>query len=369
MDDLRFLEPLGEYIDNSNAVLKAVDGDGRVCHISHRINPFRLIDKCPLLYHAFECGVKDRPQASIEAPSQTAVISLLRYCYTGSYLPFTAEDAPVTLLVHAHVYKMAEDFDIPELQLQAHGNFSVQVDCACSLSTPPHDLLETIRFVYIYFASPQARQQQGLVNTLLNYCISVFQYHQLGESVGFLEVVQQLPEFRQDLCRTNMERNFQDDCAFDIIRLALDALEPQRSTYPTLLASRDLPEVMLYDRPPSPLRLTLPHHIPNAEARPDQGYQSDTSTTSEATMQPSSFTSGQSTLVHRPKFSTMDVGFATDSSTEDEGFSIVHRPRRPITPTLEDLMSSPEIIPSRPIDVLAATGSDYPDDDDDWTML
>jgi hypothetical protein len=212
MDDLAFLEPLGEHIDNNNAILKAVDSDGCVYHISDRINPFRLIDKCPLLFHAFECGVEDRTQANIEAPSQAAVISLLRYCYTGSYLPFAFEDAPITLLLHAQVYKMAEDFDMPELQLNAHGNFSVQVDCACSLPTPPDDLLDTIRFVYFYFASLQARQQQGLVQTLLNYCISVFQYHQLGESVEFLEVVKQIPEFRQDLCRTNMDRNFQDDC-------------------------------------------------------------------------------------------------------------------------------------------------------------
>jgi hypothetical protein len=212
MDDLTFLEPLGENIDNNNAILKVVDCEGRVYDISDRINPYRLIERCPLLYHAFESDVEHRPQASIEAPSQAAMISLLRYCYTGNYLPFVAEDAHITLVLHAHVYKMAEDFDIPELQLQAHGNFSVQVDCACSLPAPPHDLLDTIRFVYVYFASPQARQQQGLIHTLLNYCISVFQYHHLGESVEFLEVVQQIPEFRQDLCRTNMERNFEDDC-------------------------------------------------------------------------------------------------------------------------------------------------------------
>jgi hypothetical protein len=85
-------------------------------------------------------------------------------------------------------------------------------------------------------------------------------------------------------------------------------------------------------------------------------------------MRPRSFTSGQSTLVHRPKSSIMDIGFVTDSSSEDEGFSIVHRPKRPTTLTAEDIMSSPEIVPSNPIDVLAATGSNYPDDDD-WTML
>jgi hypothetical protein len=212
MDDFSFLEQLGGEYGTESATLKVVIAEGRVCHISDRVNPYRLLDTCPLLYHAFEYGSQTRLQASIEAPSRASVVSLLRYCYIGSYLPPGAKFAPITLLLHAEVYKMAEDYDIPELQLLAHGNFSVQVDCACSLPTPPHDLLETIRFVYDYFASPHARQQQSLVHTLLNYCISMFQYHKLGESVDFLEVVRQIPEFRQDLCRTNMERNFQDDC-------------------------------------------------------------------------------------------------------------------------------------------------------------
>jgi hypothetical protein len=212
MDDLAFLDLFGGGPGSNNATLKAVLRDGQVCHISDRVCPYRLLESCPLLYHAFEDGYQGRPQANIEGPSRSAVIALLRYCYTGSYLYPGAEHAPILLLLHAETYKMAEDFDVPELQLLAHGNFSCQVDFACSLPTPPQDLLDTIRYVYAYFASPQARQQQGLVHTLLNYCISVFQYHRLAESVDFLDVVRQIPEFYQDLCRTNMERNFQDDC-------------------------------------------------------------------------------------------------------------------------------------------------------------
>jgi hypothetical protein len=212
MEDLTFLDQFGGDYGDNNGTLKAVDPAGYVSHISDRICAFRLLDNCPLLYHAFEYGSQDRLQASIEAPSRAAAIALLRYCYTGSYLPPNSEYASILLLLHAHVYKMAEDFDIPELQLLAHGNFSVQVDLACSLPEPPQDLLETIRHIYAHFATPQARQQQGLVHTLLNYCVAVFQYHKLGESVEFLEVVKQVPEFRQDLCRTNMERNFQDEC-------------------------------------------------------------------------------------------------------------------------------------------------------------
>jgi hypothetical protein len=217
MDDLSFLNQTWQLVysggyDSSNGTLKIVLPNGQVDHISDCISTYQLLDRCPLLYHTFEYGYQSRLQASIEAPSRSAVIALLRFCYTNSYLPPGAEDAPISFLLHAQVYKMAEQFDIPELQLVAHGNFSCQVDFACSLPYPPHDLLETIRYVYIYFADPVSRQHQSLVQTLLNYCISVFQYHRLGESAEFLEVVQQVPEFRQDLCRTNMDRNFSDDC-------------------------------------------------------------------------------------------------------------------------------------------------------------
>lgn len=213
MDDLSFLDQLlsADYGENT-ATLKVVLPHGQVEHISDQICPYRLLDNCPLLYHAFEFGHHSRLQASIEAPSRSAVIALLRYCYTNNYLPPDAEYAPIMFLPHAQIYKMAKDFDIPELQIMAHGHFAFQVEFACSLPEPPNDLLETIRYIYVHFASPEARLHEDILQTLLNYCISVFQYHKLGESAEFLEVVTDIADFRQDLCRTNMDRNFQDDC-------------------------------------------------------------------------------------------------------------------------------------------------------------
>jgi hypothetical protein len=107
---------------------------------------------------------------------------------------------------------MSEDYDVPELQLLAHGNFSCQIDFACCMPTIPQDLFGSIRFVYQHYSSQQARRQHGLVSTLLNYCISVFIQQKLGENVDFLKLAAELPEFCQDLCRTNMERNFEDAC-------------------------------------------------------------------------------------------------------------------------------------------------------------
>jgi hypothetical protein len=157
MDDLPFLDAYLEQ-GQSNATLKVVLPNGEVREISDRICPFKFLDKCPLLYHAFEYGFQSRLQASLEAPSEYAIISLLRYCYTGSYLPPQAEYGPILLLPHVETYKIAEDFDVAELQLLAHGNISLQVDFACSLPAPPQDLLETIRFVYRHYASQKARR-------------------------------------------------------------------------------------------------------------------------------------------------------------------------------------------------------------------
>lgn len=209
MDDMSFLEELGGA---ENATLKAVLPDGQVCHISDIVCPFKFLDHCPLLYHAFESDEHGRLQASIEATSTSSVISLLRFCYTGSYLPVGLNAEFFSLLQHAEVCKLASNFDVPELQLLAHGNFSCQIECACSLPNPPQELPNTIRFLYKYFASYGSRQEYGLVDTLLNYCVSAYHYHKLGQNKEFLDVVAEISTFCQDLCRTNIARDFADDC-------------------------------------------------------------------------------------------------------------------------------------------------------------
>ncbi|KAH7380090.1 hypothetical protein BKA66DRAFT_420212 [Pyrenochaeta sp. MPI-SDFR-AT-0127] len=379
MDDLSFLETFGEC-GASNATLKAVLASGQVCHISDHICPYNLIDACPLLYHAFEYGFHSRLQASIDAPSRSAVVSLVRYCYTGSYLSAEeAEYAPILLLPHAETYKLAEDFNVPALQLLAQGNFSCQVDFACCLPAPPQDLLETIKFVYHHYAAQLSRQQHSLVNTILNYCISNFLYHRLAENTDFLAVVADIPEFRQDLCRTNMERNFQDDCAVAIVRLALDALPIYSGPPPTLLSSKDLPQEMLYDIPHTP-----PYEKAEVPSCPADNEMADvgvaaTSGGESGDNQPLSNipmghlgpnVSISNTIAYRyrnpPSIKNLDL--EPDSSSDEEGFSLVYRPKTLALAAPDEPMSSPELIPSAPIDILAATGSNYPTDDE-WTML
>lgn len=215
MDDLSFLdEDLSSEYGAYDAILKAVLPGGKVIHIADTVCPVKFLDSCPLLYHAFEYNAQSRLQAGIEATSETAIISLVRYCYTGTYLAEEPDGESVRLLQHAETYKIAEDFDVPELQIMAHGNFSCQIEYACCLTKPPEDLLDTIRFIYCYFASDEARRKHNLVDTLLNYCVAVYLIHQLGESLDFLTAIHELPAFRQDLCRTNIVRNFEDDCKY-----------------------------------------------------------------------------------------------------------------------------------------------------------
>ncbi|KAL1800274.1 hypothetical protein ACET3X_000616 [Alternaria dauci] len=407
MDDLSFLDAHLER-GQSNATLKVVLPNGEVREISDRICPFKFLDKCPLLYHAFEYGFQSRLQASLEAPSEYAIISLLRYCYTGSYLPPQAEYGPILLLPHVETYKIAEDFDVPELQLLAHGNIAIQIDFACSLPAPPQDLFETIRFVYRHYASQKARRQHALVGTILNYCISTFLTHKLGQEAEFLKVAADIPDFRQDLCCTNMGRNFEDECALDIVRFSLDTLRTQPCARPTLLASRDLPQEMICGDSTNTPRESYYSHGDHLAATPYK--------THEEASQDNMVDSAITTFVHRPKaerrvtfaetnvdLQSMDThsGRSEDDSTsklsgtttsfsapalfnpaatqstpdddaleEDQGFTLVSRPKPHTLATIDEPMSSPEMLPTPVLDILAASGTDYTsDDDDDWDMI
>jgi hypothetical protein len=125
---------------------------------------------------------------------------------------------------------------------------------------------------------------------------------------------------------------------------------------------------MLIDRPGTPIPATAsvlsyrPFHAPADE---EEQYWKNTN---DSMRRVDSIASSISTLVCRPKQPDLNTGSETESSSEDEGFAIVHRPKPATVAVPDEPMSSPEIIPSRPIDILALTGSDY-SDDDDWDML
>ena len=63
MDDVKFLEEAAT--SDSTATLMVLLPDNAVVQI-HHVNPFIVLDKCPLLFHAFEFGAQGVQQASIE---------------------------------------------------------------------------------------------------------------------------------------------------------------------------------------------------------------------------------------------------------------------------------------------------------------
>ncbi|KAF1978571.1 hypothetical protein BU23DRAFT_564153 [Bimuria novae-zelandiae CBS 107.79] len=218
MDDLSFLEQAATVGSSTAATLMVLLPDSSVIQI-HNINTFTVLDKCPLLFHAFEFReYGDVQQACIEATSRSAVISLLRFLYTGTYL-IDQDDCLGSLLPHAEVFKIAEDFDVPELQVQSYVNFTRDTEFACCRATPPSDLCATIQFLYSHLAGRQSQEHQSLLDTLLNYCISVFTYQALHEQEDFRQTVFENPSFHQDLCKTSLKRNFEDDGASEIMQL------------------------------------------------------------------------------------------------------------------------------------------------------
>jgi len=148
-----------------------------------------------------------------------------------------------------------------------------------------------------------------------------------------------------------------DQGAHEIIQLALDMLQPQPNPRPTLLASRDLPKEMLVDRPASLAREIALDPVRNAANTSQvEDFRLGQDNVEDGAAAP--FAQGRaSTLVWRPKNQGPVVvrgGFDTDSSSsEDEGFTVVHRPKpqpcatpasppRPSSPVASSSQEQPE---------------------------
>ncbi|KAF2803691.1 uncharacterized protein BDZ99DRAFT_526174 [Mytilinidion resinicola] len=203
-----------------NASLSVVASDGVMT--IHNLHPGTIGRRCPLLELSFEQGASGIPRASVEATSVDLVVHFLRFCYTGDYLSYDDMGAlPFSLLMHAQLCRMAEIFEVPELQALAHTNVIRETELACSLPSPPLDLCPAIRFIYEHLAD-----QRPLVETILHYCVYCFLQHRLGTDDSFRQVAFELRPFHQDLCRTSFQRGFQDDGAIDIVRLPVQESTP-----------------------------------------------------------------------------------------------------------------------------------------------
>ena len=187
--------------------------------------------------------------------------------------------------------------------------------------------------------------------------------------------------------------------------MCLDTLQAQPCVRPTVLASRDLPQEMICD---DLADIPCQPHYPRGDLLTDIEYG-----TYQEAGQDNMVDSITATLVHRPKvaqrvtFAEANIGLQSgsdsncsdstsifklpgiatsfpappsfncpttqptnndDSSSEDQGFMLVSRPKPHILATIDEPMSSPEIVPTPVVDILAVSGTDY-SSDDEWDMI
>ncbi|KAF2191051.1 hypothetical protein K469DRAFT_622365 [Zopfia rhizophila CBS 207.26] len=293
---------------SGNATLMVILPDGTVSHINN-LDPYTISNKCPLLSLSFEHGMDGVPKASIEATSLELVIYFLRYLYLSDYLVCNDfEPVPCSLLIHAELCKMAENYDLPELQIAAHVNLLRETELSCSRPTPPLGLCEAIRFIYEHLAD-----QQPLIETLLNYCVFCFQYHALGSNPEFRKVAYEIGPFHRDLCRTSFNRGFQDDGAAEIVCLPVCRPNPH--------SEADLGERALGD-------FLFELWCDSDGAQLDSCNNAELGSKKRRKMH----AEAGFTLVYRPKDPNALDTLGTGESSSDEGFTVVHRPNGCIAP-------------------------------------
>ncbi|TKA75467.1 hypothetical protein B0A55_04583 [Friedmanniomyces simplex] len=206
-----------EWYPKGNATLTFPGHDGELQSIGG-IAPWVIESRCPLLAMAFEDS-RSGPQLHLEALSQPAAWPLLRYLYTGSYALTTAaghyfEDVPTSVLLHCRLYRLADIYALPELRSEAYLNVLRQCEFGCSSPNKPIDLCDAIRFVYGHL-----QEHEQLIDAIVNYCVSCFQRHRLGEDEQFKELAYTIRPFHQALCRNSMGREFENETAAAIIQL------------------------------------------------------------------------------------------------------------------------------------------------------
>ncbi|KIW08358.1 uncharacterized protein PV09_01274 [Verruconis gallopava] len=180
---------------------------------------------CPLLAFSFEERSNGRKIHVLTASSIELVSRFLRFLYTGEYhvLDHTGQELPCSLLLHAQLYHYGELYDVPLLVNTAYLHISQACEIACSMPSPPADLCNTLKYLY-----KNVNSCFEVHHTILHYCITCFSHHHLGDSPDFRNLLLELPECEQDLCKLNMQRGFEDETSADIIRMQLPRTEQRQ---------------------------------------------------------------------------------------------------------------------------------------------
>lgn len=110
------------------------------------------------------------------------------------------------MLFHCQLYHLGDMYDLEELKTQAYVNVLRQCEFGCSSPEKPIDLCAAIQYLYQHLPN-----DKRVANTILDYCVSCFLRHRLGEDQEFRSLAYELRPFHQALCANTRERGFEDE--------------------------------------------------------------------------------------------------------------------------------------------------------------
>lgn len=197
------------------------DCDGNIVSL-HGLHASIIETRSPLIAAAFEKSRFGQRLHLDTLSSQTAE-PFIRFLHTGSYAIDGAwHDVPTSVLLHCKMYNLADIYDIPELQSQAYVNILRQCEFGCSSPDKPIDLCAAINFAYVNLSS-----HSSVADAMVQYCVTCFLSHQLGQDAEFRELAYNLRAFHQDLAKACRDRGFEDESAGAIIQLPYKPYAPE----------------------------------------------------------------------------------------------------------------------------------------------
>lgn len=211
MDDATAINEMSfmQWYPAGDAILTYPAANGENATIKD-ISLFMIEARCPLLAMAFE---KRRAGSCLhlETLCERTAYPFLRFLYTGTYALTSAdgdyyEDVPTSVLLHCQLYRLGDMYALADLKSQAYVNVLRQCEFGCSSPDKPIDLCSAIRYVY-----EELKDHELLIDAIINYCVSCFLRHGLGNDAEFKALAYDLRPFHQALCKNSMGREFENE--------------------------------------------------------------------------------------------------------------------------------------------------------------
>lgn len=203
-----------EWYPEGNATL-TFQNDKKKLESIHNLNINVINERSAVLAMAFEDS-RSGPRLYLETLTSTTAFPFLRFLYSGTYaLNGPAgelfEDVPTSVLFHCQLYHLGDMYDLKELKTQAYVNVLRQCEFGCSSPEKPIDLCIAIRYIYQHLP-----KHEKLINTIIDYCVSCFVRHCLGQDKDFKKLAYELRPFHQALCNNSRDRGFENEGKSDL---------------------------------------------------------------------------------------------------------------------------------------------------------